>query len=403
MAFAGAFSTFDATETALNHGTIFRIRDVEEQVVWRNKNSSEFYKFLTNIRTGPPATQPRKEWGEQDKAPNFVIVKAAAVSGATAIDVFDAWQAVTGDTFYNDRTGEIMRTDNIDDADTISFAATTGFGRGFMNTTAAAVRVGDRLLKIGNLMAEEDTAADSRGVVPVERWNYLEAFQKTWTVTSMQENSEMLDGVGKIDQAWMRSIWELDEEVNAALFFSRRNRLATAKGTLYTMNGFDAQVRTHAIDFAGVVVPTWGLLNERFSPLFQDTESSSEKVFFCGQGAYSSFVNAARAAGIKPDRFETLWGTEIDVINVDGGTLHLVKDYKTFKGNLSASGRVVDMGHVFLNPYRGWDRIVKPNIQLESQPTIRKDMAFQALTLRVELERLHARVDGLSGAFNTNR
>lgn len=403
MAFAGAFSTYDATESALNHGTIFRIRSVDQMVHWRNRASSEFYKFLTQLKTGQPAIQVRHEWGETDKAPNYVVVKDATASGDDSIDVTDAYQCVAGDALYNERTGEIVRVDAVDDADTLSVAATTGYGRGFMGTTAAAMRAGDRLLKMGTLLAEEGTAADSRGNMPVDRWNYLEAYQKTWTVTKMQQDSVMLDGVGQIDEAWMRSTWEFSEEINTSLWFSRRSLAVTADGNLYTMNGFDQQVKTNAIDFSEIAVPSWTVMNEAFSPLYQATASSGEKAFFCGQGAYTSILNAARALNVGIETWDTLYGTRIHAITVDGGILHLIPDYRTFKGALSGSGRVVDLNNIEFKPYRGWGRLHKPNVQANNQPTIRKDMLMEAGVLEVRHEATHARVDGLSQAFNSNR
>jgi len=398
MAFPGAFSTYSTIDTALNDGSAFRVRDVEQRVGWRNKNSAEFYKFLRETKRGAEATQPKHEWTETDKAPNYLIVKARATSGATSIDVFDAYQAVTGEAYYNGRTGEIIRIDAVDDADTISTAATTGFGRGHQNSTAAAMVPGDWLFNMGGLLEEQATAADSRGVTPMAFYNYLEAFQKTWTVTGFQEASQMLDGVGQIDEAYARSMWELDEAVNAAMFFSRRDLSSAALGTLYTMNGLDQQIKTHAFDFGSVLVPTWSLLNEKFSLLFTETASSSEKNFYLGMGAYQAVVNAARSVGIKPENWETLNGTEVMSIGCDGGTVHLIKDYKTFKGPLSTSGRIVDPAHVVYVPYRNFDRVVLMHVENNNQKaTVRKDQALQAGTLVVHHESTHGRVDGLGG------
>ena len=400
MSFPGAFTTYSTIDTALNDGQAVRVRDIEAVVHWRNRNTAEFAKFLNAARSGAKPGQVKHEWVETDKAPNFLIVKGACNSSAKSIDVFDAYQAVAGETFINDRTDEIIRIDAVDDADTVSTEATTGYGRGADGSTAAAMQIGDRLIKMGNTLAEEGTAADSRGVTPTELWNYLEGFQKTWQVTQMQQDSVMLDGVGQIDEAYMRSLWEMDEEVNAALWFSRRNRVVRADGTLYTMNGFDQQVKTHAIDLSNVVAPTWEVFNERFSPAFDANASSGEKNVFCGQAAYNGLVAAARAVGIREENLETLWGTEVMVLRVDGGTLNVIKDYRTFKGALSGSARVVDPAHVEYLPF--WPRVVIPNVQNRNQPTVRKDMAMLAGTLVVRHEDCHMRVDGLGGSAFAN-
>lgn len=400
----GAVSTYSVDNPEYDHGTMFRLRDIEEMLNWRNSRSAVFYRILEEIRRGDEATQPRKEWAERDKAPNFVVVKTAANSSATSIDVFDAYQCVAGDVLRNDRTGEIMRVSATSDGDTLAFAATAGFGRGFENSTAAAVLISDNLTKIGRSLAEEGTAPDVRAPVPEEHWNYPNPVVKAWSVTSMQQNSKMLDGVGQIDERWAESMWELMEEFNGSLIFSKRNRVVEAEGNLYTMNGLDEQVRTHSIDYSSIVLPGWSQLNEGISPLFDAGASSNFKVALCGQGAYNTFVEAARMAGIKEMNKETLNGTPVMVIEVDGGTIALTKDYRTFSGPvLSASMRIIDLAHVSIHYYAGHDLQVKANVQGNNEIMTRKDAAWFAATLKVVHEDTCGKIDGLSNKFNTLR
>ena len=399
MAFAGAFETYSPTNTELNHGSMFRLRDDDMQVYWRNKNSAEFYKLLRFIRTGRTLEQPRFDFGMRDKAQPYVIVKTAALAGDVSIDVFNAYNCVAGDVLINARTKEQVRIDAVDDADTISTAAATGYGRGFANTTAAAMNAGDYLFKKGRVIAEKGTAPDANQQTPKSNFNYLEAWVKTIEVTKMQEATRMLDGVGQRDEQFMRKVWEMDEEINFSLFFGKRNLVYEAEGALYTMNGFDQQVHTHAFSGAGIAYPTWELFNEWISPTFDANSSSAEKAMFCGKNLFHVILNAARAVKIAPVQYLTTLGSTVTRIDVDGGSVDLVKDYKTFFGPLAGSGRLVDSAHVEFRPFNNFDRHIIPGVQANNEIMIEKDTVLQAGPFSLNHEDAHAKFDDFDGPF----
>jgi hypothetical protein len=399
MAFAGAFETYSASNTELNHGSMFRIRDDDLQLYWHNKNSGEFYKLLRYLRTGRTLIQPRWDFGMRDKSAPYVIVKVAAGAADTSIDVFDAYNCVAGDVLENPRTKEQIRIDAIDDSDTISTAATTGYGRGFANTTGAAMVAGDYLFKLGRVIAEKGVAPTANQLAPTSDYNYVEAWAKTIQVTKMQEATKMLDGVGQRDEQYIRKIWELDEEINFALLFGKRNRVYEAEGTLYTLNGVDQQIRTNSFSGAGIAYPTWELFNEWISPSFDANSSSSEKVLFAGKNLRSVILNAARAVKISPVNYLTQLGSTVTRIDVDGGSVDIIPDYKSLTGPLSGSGFLLDMAHIEFRPYNEFDRHVIPNVQNNNEIMEIKDTVIQAGSLAMFHEKAHAKFNDFDGPF----
>jgi len=398
--FSGGFETFSESNTDLNKGSMFRIDDDDLQLYWKNRNASEFYKMLRLLKTGRTLTQPRFDYGQTDKSANYVIVKKDAAFDATSIDVFDAYTCVAGDRLFNPRTNELVRIDAVDDSDTISTAATTGYGRGFAGSTGAIMRAGDYLFKTGRLIAEKGVAPDSNSVAPKSDYNYCEFWVKAMERTNMQEATKMLDGVGQVSEQYMRKIWEMDEEINFALYWGKRYRTYEAEGALYAMNGIAQQIKTHAINGAGIAFPTWELYNEWFSPTFDANSSSTSKVLFAGKNLRTSVLSAARAVGIAPTQYLTKLGSTVTQIDVDGGTIDIMGDYKSFQGPLSGSGFLVDSAHVEFRPFNTFDRKLMSNIELPNQIMIEKDCVVQAGSVALQHEEAHARLDGFNGPFN---
>ena len=399
MSFAGAFETYSTTNTELNDGSIFRISDDDLQIYWKNKNSAEFYKLLLFLSKGRTLKQPKFSFGKNDKSKPYVIVKADANSSADSIDVFDAYNCVAGDVLHNARTGEQIRIDAVDDTDTISMAATTGYGRGFGGTTAATVKIGDYLFKRGRVIAHKGLAPAANNQTPTSDYNYCEWWVKSIEVNKVQAETQMLDGVGQRDETYMRKVWEMDEEVNYALYFGKRNLEYEAEGALYTMNGVNEQILTHVKSGYQIAYPTWELFNEMISPTFDANSSSDRKVLTVGKNLNTCLVNAARAVGINPTSYLTKLGSTITSIDVDGGGVDIMKDYKSLQGPLSGDGFVIDSANIEFRGFNGFERVVVPNVQDNNDLFTQKDTIIQAGTVALMHEESHMRLRDFAGPF----
>lgn len=399
----GPFTTYDATATALNDGGIFRVRDIEPDIPFKRPYSAMFYKFLSAVPHGRVATQDKVLFGEQEKELNFVTVNATTSSNADSITVTDAYNCVAGDKLINWRTGEIVRLDAVDSATVISTAATPGYGRGFNGTTAAAMRIGDRLYKMGNALTERGRTPDVVNKEPVEAYNYCSYYIAAVSTTLLQENSVMLGNFGKMSEQMANKLHAFREQINVDLYKGRRALTVVSAaaahdsggGNLYQMNGFDAQVHTHSHDLSAVTQMTYELWNEILSPLFDN--DSGDRFMNCGKNVMASIHNTARG-NVTPVVYPSiLEGVNITAIKVDGGTVNLVPDYD---GLPPGSARVWHPGFVEYREREGMSEQWIMNTKLPTQVMDNVNTLMAGGTLIVRNEECHAKIDGVGGPFS---
>ena len=400
----GPFITYDATagQTALNTGSIFRVRDIDPDIPYKRPYSALFYKFMSIVPHGRIATQDRVEYGEQEKTHNFLTVSASAAAGAAAITVTDAYNCVAGDKLINWRTGEIIRLDAINSEIAISVAATTGYGRGFAGTTAAAMRIGDRLYKMGNALTERGRTPGFSSKLPVERYNNCSFYIAAVGTSKLQENSVMLGNFGKMSEQMADELHAFREGINVDMWKGRRSlTVVTAAsahdlggGNLYQMNGFDEQVTTHAFDLSGVGQMTWELWNEILSPVFDN--DAGDRFLYCGKNVSASIKNTARGNVVPSVYPSKLEGVNITAIDVDGGTVHVVPDYD---GLPPGSARLVHPMFVEYREREGMSEQWIMNTKLPTQVMDNVNTLMAGGTLIVKNEEVHAKIDNVGGPF----
>ena len=401
---SGPFITYDATagQDALNTGGIFRVQDIDKDIPFKRPYSALFYKMLSAVPHGRIATQDKVEYGEQEKIANFVTVNASAAAGAAAIVVTDAYNCVAGDKLINWRTGEIVRLDAIDSAVQVSVAATTGYGRGFNGTTAAAMRIGDRLYKMGNALTERGRTPDYKSKLPVEAYNYCSYYIASVGTSKLQESSVMLGNFGKMSEQMANELHSFREGINVDLWKGRRALVVVAAaaahdsggGNLYQMNGFDEQVVTHAFDLSGVGQMTWELWNEILSPVFDN--DAGDRFLYCGKNVSASIKSTARG-NVVPNVYPSiLEGVNITSISVDGGTVHIVPDYD---GLPPGSARLVHPGFVEYRDREGMSEQWIMNTKLPTQVMDNVNTLMAGGTLIVRNEETMAKIDNVGGPF----
>lgn len=399
----GPYITYDATATALNTGGIFRHRDIDSDIPFRRPYSAMFYNYLTVVPHGRTAVQDKVEFGEQEMLPNYVTLSADAGSGDTSLTVNNAYNVIPGDKLFNWRTGEAIRLSDVSGATTIDVAVTTGYGRGFGGTTAAAMRVGDRLYKMGTALTEHGRSPVAVNIMPEELYNYCSYYIKLVHVGRLQENSAMLGNFGKLDLQMMEKKWQQDQEVNLDLWKGKRALIVVTAaaahdsggGNLYQMDGFDAQVRTHSFDLSGVSSMTWEQWNEIISPVFDN--DPADRNMFVGKNVNTSLTATARGNTVLSTYPSIIEGTQVTVIAVDGGTVHVIKDYD---GLPPGSARIVHPGFVEYRERQGMDVQWIMNTQLPTQVMETTHTLLRGGTLLVKNEAVHAKIDNLGGPFD---
>lgn len=403
----GPYATYDSTagQDALNTGGIFRVRDILPDIPFKRPYSALFYKLLTAVPHGKSAFQDKVEFGEQEKVLNYLTVNATTTSTADAITVTNAYNAVGGDVFINWRTGELVRTDGADSATSISTPGATpltGYGRAFAGSTGAAMRIGDRLYKMGNALTEWGRTPDTVAKMPVEDYNYCSFYIKAVKAGRLQENSVMLGNFGKMTEQMASALHQFHEEINLNLWKGKRALISVTAstahdsggGNLYQMNGFDEQVTTHAWDLTDVSQMTWELWNEILSPVFDN--DPADRFLYCGKNVSTSLTSTARGNVVPVVYPSILEGVNITAIAVDGGTVHVVKDYD---GLPAGSARIV---HPSFVEYLGRDGMEEQWIQDTKLPTQVMEEVSTLLaggTLIIRNEETMGKIDNLAGPF----
>jgi len=400
----GAYLTYDATagQDALNTGGIFRVRDIDPDIPFKRSYSAMFYRFLTAVPHGRTASQDKVQWGEQERILNYLTVQASAASGATSIDVTNAYNAVPGDKFINWRTGEIIRIMALTDANTITTPATTGYGRGFVGTTAAAMRIGDRLYKMGNALTEKGRTPQTLSKMPTDAYNYCSFYIEAVDVTRQQENSVMLGNFGKMSEKMANTLHNFREKINMDLWKGKRALIVVASGAahdlgggnLYQMNGFDEQVKTHAWDLDDIGQMTWELWNEILSPPFDN--DSGDRFMYCGKNVMASIRSTSRGNVVPTVYPSILEGVNITAITVDGGTVHLVPDPD---GLPPGSARLVHPSFVEYRERDGYGEQWIMNTKLPTQVQEEVNTLVAGGTLVLKNEETMLKLDNLGGPF----
>ena len=401
----GPFITYDATagQTALNTGSIFRVRDIDPDIPFKRPYSALFYKFTTIVPHGRIAFQEKVEYGEQEKIYNFLTVNASAAAGAESITVTDAYNCVAGDKLVCFRTGEIIRLDAIDSSTVISATAgSVGYGRGFAGTTAAALRNGDRLYKMGNALTERGRTPDYSSKMPLGRYNYCSYYIDAVGTSKLQESSVMLGNFGKMTEQMANKLFAFREGINVDMWKGRRALdVVTAAaahdfggGNLYQMNGFDEQVTTHAFDLSGVGQFTWELWNEILSPVFDN--DAGDRFLYCGKNVSTSIRNTARGNVVPTVYPSKLEGVNITAIDVDGGTVHIIPDYD---GLPPGSARLVHPMFVEYREREGMSEQWIMNTKLPTQVMDNVNTLMAGGTLIVKNEEVHAKINNVGGPF----
>jgi len=398
----GAFTTYDSTSTTLNTDSIFRHRDIDPDIPFRRPYDAAFYRFLMAVNHGRMATADKVEWGEQEMMPNFITLSADAASGDTSLTVNNAYNAIPGDKLFNWRTLEAVRLDAVDSATQVSVAAVTGYGRGFAGTTAAAMRVGDRLYKLGTALTEHGRSPVAVNVNPDPKFNYCSYYVALSAVGRLQENSVMLGNFGQLDEDMMQKKWQQEQQINQDLWKGRRARIAVTAaaahdsggGNLYQMDGFDRQVHTHSFDLTGVLRMTWEQWNEILSPMFDN--DPGDRQMYSGKNVVSSLVATARGNTQLTSYPSIVEGTEVTALKVDGGTLHIIHDYD---GLPPGSARIVHPGFAEYRERVGMEAQWVMNTQLPSQVMETNHTLLAGGCLLIKNEAVHGKIDNLSGPF----
>ncbi len=376
-----------APETAWN---IFRNPDIDARLKELNILSPVFYKMLEMLSIEEDATQPRYDWGEDDIPANTSAVNHGGgySAVATSVVVDDATAFVAGDVVRSMTHNELILITNVVDA-----TNTLTIVRGHAGSTGAILSDDEVLLAVGNQLGENDTAPASRSKIPVEKYNYIEMFSRTFEVSELQQSTDMKYNVGTISKETLEKAFVIRRDMANALLYGKRYKGTNHNSkTYYSTGGFYEFATLNGLSTASAGL-TWATLYGWAEAIFTPTASSARKTLICGQGVAQAITKIAYDKTTFAGYNEVL-GQQVNILRLPSGReIEIVQDPYTFNttNGTSSKGILVDTAHIGLKWKSGWRLQWKQNTQANNVHG-RIDEIYGACGLKLALPSVHGSI-----------
>lgn len=379
-----------------NNEQFYRIRDIEQKIMELNKDDGVFYKVLTMLPAMDPATQAKYEWSEDDVPAVTTKINFAAgySAAATTFVVDDALGLIKNSLIYLAETRELMYVTAVPSATSITVV------RGFRGSVPAPIAHTDTVLFLGDQLPETAVANVNNGSIPVPKFNYIQRWSKGVTISDMQDNVMMMDGVGQMPREVLRKALEMKRQINATLIRGRKGMgvspALSTDGFVYTTDGFESYITSNVLDLGSSNGNlSWEVLNGFLNPQFTATSSSPTKMLLCGEALFSAITKISWDR-FDPVVFNPILGATLKRIATDqGGLVDVVLDKYGFPfgSGLSGEGIVVDLTHVGLKEFIGQPLTWRPNVHA-NDAHVRQDELWGTASLMLAHESTMGRIVG---------
>ena len=361
---------------------LLRINDVDPMFTMLNDGSALFYRLLTMYGSEEAASQPQYHFFNDDiYASETNINNGAGYSASdTSIVVDDAIGVANAHAAIR-RTGEIIR---------ITSASTTTWTvvRGVEGSTAAAILDNDEVVLLGGVLPERGAANGGIVQLPTKVQNYVSFFSQSVSSSSLQEATEMLNGVGQMQGEFQKMTLWLMRQMDKALRYSKKDVNTDFAGSgkaAYFTAGLEEYVTTNTeLTVDGL---TWYDFNTAFNAAFLPTNSSPTKTLICSQTAFSAINKVAYDRWTANPAFEATLGATMGQIVLDGGgVIDVVLDKYGF-GTQGKQGYLLDLPYVktkeMANHGLQWRDITLPTDHGS------KSEVYGSTSLKLQLPSLH--------------
>ena len=337
---------------------LLRINDVDPNFTLLNDGSALLYRIMMMFSKDTPADQPQYWFFEDDQyAVKTTCGGTSADDGGEqlASDGTTLWLAdniaVAGSVIVFPKTGELaLVTANSSGALTIT--------RGYQGTegSQAAMDAGDEVVLVGATLEERGTAKDGIAKLPTKVDNYVSFFSQSVSSSSLQEVTNMLNGVAQKDGEFAKMTLHVMRQMDFHLRHSRgslnTNFNSTGKAAYYT-KGLEQYVTTNAeLPLTGL---TWYDFNEAFNDAFLPTNSSPSKTLVCSQNAFSRINKVCFDRWTANPAFESTLGATMGQIALDSGN---IVDVVLDKYGFTTQGKqayLLDFAYMGIKPMSGFE------------------------------------------------
>jgi len=382
MAIAGMRGTGD-------WGTDERPKNFRELILWRNPNGSSPLTALMSKMKTESTDDPEFSWWEEElNALRLTMANGTAyISTDTTIvvtsNVTTAQDCVPGDVFQVEKTlttaydHELMIVSSVTDATTVVFK------RGQGGTVAAAIPIGAKFTKVGNVFSEGSGAPTSSTRNPTKLYNYVQIFKTTYDITETAKRTRSRTG-DPVKNDKKRKMFDHATALEFAALFGKRfegtgdngKPLRMSGGLLYMMSQYASSMIT-----VFATTPTETTFTDAVYKVFDyDTGAGDERIVFAGNGALNSLnrlANSQSRVRVNYDGLVDVYGMKLQKWTMPQGVLY-IKSHPLFNTHTRFTNDmvVIDPTAMKYRPMR--DTTFKDNIQLPDADEVKGQWLTEA-------------------------
>lgn len=357
---------------------------VDKQISRYVPNASPFTTFMLRARK-QAVNSTEFHWWESDLGGYWGEVTVAADSAATELTVSDASLFAEKDVIKVPATSEIMFV-TASNASTNKLTVVRGYGL----SPAAAITEGMAFHRMGNAMEENSLSPEPKSKQPVKLYNYTQVVRTPLAGSWQLEHDPTRAGGNERNRQRRDKSIDHKLDLERIMLFGEPKEDPDEKRRL--TGGVLHFIKSNVMDVGGVL--TDADMEQFCEILFTSAPSTRKrKLLVCAPRILTQISGFAKEKLVtKQD--DTTYGVAITQYRSAHGALNLVTSY-TFEKEYAGMGIAVDMDHIFYRPRR--DTYLRTNIQ-ENDRDGWKDEYFTEFGVKVELERTHAVLTGVTAA-----
>ena len=379
------------------------VRDVSTVLSELDADLYSLDTLTRRMKPGPPATQVKIEWEEDDILPRTDTVTADEAGGAagatTTPDVANGSMWRKDDIIYTPDipTNPAFLIESIS-TNTLTIRALgirsganpTGFG------TVPALPAGTVLAWLGNARYEGFTTLVGRTTMPEQDFNLCELFDSTIYVTKTREatkNYTMNDWL----RARRKQLAEFRKDIEGKLWFNERSETkdATSQELRWTMRGvtrFLTKQLTYDKDIVGAPRITESQVMDWLADVFGGNNGSSSRFLFADT-YLATELSKIMLTSLRSRRIEKVVGVKVEVLEFSFGEVY-IKHQRFF--NLVGKnhyGVILDMENIYKRELRPMERTI---LDLKKGQGTDKDAEqyLEQCSLEVRNKATHAEIIG---------
>lgn len=355
-------------------GTDERPKSFRESILWRSPNGQAPLTALMSKMKSESVNDPEFAWWEEEMnalrltMANGTAYLATDTSIVVSSNLQDAKDVVGGDLFMVEKDLTSAYDNEIVLASSITDTVTVVFQRGAVGTTAAAIPIGAKLTKIGNIFSEGSGAPTASNRNPTKLYNYVQIFKTVYDITNTAKNTKIRTG-DPVKNDKKRKMFDHAVALEFAAIFGRRwegtgangKPMRSTGGLLYMMSQYATSMIT-----VFSTTPTEQAFTDAIYKVFDyDTGAGDERIVLAGNGALNSLNRLAAGQSRTRVNFDgviTQYGMKLQKWILPQGTIY-VKTHPLFNVHSRFTNDMVIIDPTALKERPMRETIFKDNIQ----------------------------------------